>query len=231
MSINLQVIKDHDELYSRGVEIIQHQLASGATTFGLATGGTMLPLYEKLVSSTIDFSSCQSFNLDEYVGLKASHPESYISFMNKNLFEAKPFAHSELPNGEASDAQQEAERYETLLKQINLDFQLLGIGENGHIGFNEPGTPFEAPTHVVSLTESTRQANARFFDSIDEVPKEAITMGISSILRASTILLIAVGEKKRQALTALIHGEQTIDVPVTALQSHDNIIVLTDLDI
>lgn len=231
MSINLQVIKDHDELYSRGVEIIQQQLASGAKTFGLATGGTMLPLYEKIVSSAIDFSACQSFNLDEYVGLPAEHPESYVSFMHKNLFATKPFANSQLPNGQASDAQQEAARYEELLRQAQLDFQLLGIGENGHIGFNEPGTPFEAPTHVVELTESTRQANARFFDSLEEVPKEAITMGISSIMRAKTILLIAVGEKKRQALTALLHGEKTIDVPVTALQSHDQVIVLTDLDV
>lgn len=231
MSINLQVIKNHDDLYAKGVEIIQEQLEAGATTFGLATGGTMLPLYEKIKASSIDFSTCTSFNLDEYMGLPASHPESYVSFMTTNLFNDKPFAHSELPNGEALDAHQEAIRYEEKLKSAQLDFQLLGIGENGHIGFNEPGTPFDAPTHVVELTESTREANARFFDSIDEVPRQAITMGITSILRAKTILLIAVGEKKRQALTALIHGEQTTDVPVTALKNHANVIVLTDLDL
>lgn len=231
MSIQLQVIKNHDELYAKGVEIIQQQLNDGAKTFGLATGGTMLPLYSKIVDSTIDFSTCNSFNLDEYVGLPASHPESYISFMTTNLFTDKPFAHSELPNAAADDAEAEAKRYEEQLSNAKLDFQLLGIGENGHIGFNEPGTPFDSVTHVVQLTQSTREANARFFNSIDEVPTEAITMGISSIMKAKTILLIAIGEKKRQALTALIKGEKTVDVPVTALKDHSNVIVLTDLDI
>lgn len=231
MPINLKIIKDTTELYAQAVEIIRQQLEAGSTTFGLATGGTMLPLYKKIVDSDIDFSSCESFNLDEYMGLPVSHPESYLSFMKKNLFHAKPFAKSQLPNGEAKNAKQEAEIYEGKLRNTTLDFQLLGIGENGHIGFNEPGTSFEAPTHVVTLTESTRQANARFFDTLDEVPTEAITMGISSILRASTILLIAIGEKKRLALTELLYGEQTIDVPVTALKNHANVIVLTDLDI
>ena len=191
----------------------------------------MVPLYEKMAASDIDFSKCNSFNLDEYVGLPASHPESYVSFMTTNLFSKKPFAHSELPNGEAADPVAEAAQYEEKLRNAQLDFQLLGIGENGHIGFNEPGTPFDAPTHVVELTQSTREANARFFNSIDEVPTKAITMGISSIARAKTVLLIAVGEKKRDALNALINGEATIEVPVTALKDHQDFIVLTDLDL
>lgn len=231
MSIKLEIIKNEDELYTRALEIFQNELAKGSNTFGLATGGTMVPLYEKMVASDIDFSKCNSFNLDEYVGLPASHPESYVSFMTTNLFSKKPFAHSELPNGEAADPVAEAAQYEEKLRNAQLDFQLLGIGENGHIGFNEPGTPFDAPTHVVELTQSTREANARFFNSIDEVPTKAITMGISSIARAKTVLLIAVGEKKRDALNALINGEATIEVPVTALKDHQDFIVLTDLDL
>ncbi|VEI07866.1 glucosamine-6-phosphate deaminase [Kurthia zopfii] len=231
MSIKLEIIKNEDELYTRALEIFQNELAKGSNTFGLATGGTMVPLYEKMAASDIDFSKCNSFNLDEYVGLPASHPESYVSFMTTNLFSKKPFAHSELPNGEAADPVAEAAQYEEKLRNAQLDFQLLGIGENGHIGFNEPGTPFDAPTHVVELTQSTREANARFFNSIDEVPTKAITMGISSIARAKTVLLIAVGEKKRDALNALINGEATIEVPVTALKDHQDFIVLTDLDL
>lgn len=231
MSIKLEVIPNLDELYTRGMELFKEAKENGATTFGLATGGTMIPLYEKICASDLDFSTCESFNLDEYVGLPATHPESYVSFMKTNLFNQKPFAKSTLPNGEAKDAQAEAVAYEQKLQAATLDFQLLGIGENGHIGFNEPGTPFESPTHVVTLTESTREANARFFNSIDEVPTEAITMGISSILRAKQIVLIAVGEKKRAALEAFIHGKKTIDVPVTALQNHADVIVLTDLTI
>lgn len=231
MSIKLEVISNLDELYTRGMELFKEAKENGAKTFGLATGGTMIPLYEKICASDLDFSTYESFNLDEYVGLPATHPESYVSFMKKHLFNQKPFAKSMLPNGEAKDAKAEAKAYEQKLQATTLDFQLLGIGENGHIGFNEPGTPFDAPTHVVTLTESTREANARFFHSVDEVPTEAITMGISSILRAKQIVLIAVGEKKRAALEAFIHGEKTIDVPVTALQDHANVIVLTDLTI
>lgn len=231
MTIHVEIIKDTDLLYAKGLAIIEDALNNGATTFGLATGGTMLPLYEKIRASSIDFSKCVSFNLDEYVGLPVTHQESYRTFMQTNLFDAKPFAKSILPDGLATDPTKEAAAYEEKLQNANLNFQLLGIGENGHIGFNEPGTSFDSKTHVVELTPSTRQANARFFNSIDEVPTHAITMGISSILKADTILLIAVGDKKRQALEALLKGDKTTDVPVTALQDHQHVIILTDLDI
>ncbi|WP_332646947.1 glucosamine-6-phosphate deaminase [Lysinibacillus sp. 54212] len=231
MAIKVEVIEDLSTLYRRATRIIAEQLADGAKTFGLATGGTMLPLYENLRSSNCDFSQCTSFNLDEYVGLEKEHPESYLSFMNNRLFHAKPFKQSYLPDGEAEDVQAEAKRYEALLQKNTLDFQLLGVGENGHIGFNEPGTPFSSETHVVMLTESTRRANARFFNSIHEVPKLAITMGISTIMRAQCILLIAVGEKKRAALEALISGEISEQIPVTCLQKHPNVKVLTDIQL
>ncbi|MFJ7827788.1 glucosamine-6-phosphate deaminase [Psychrobacillus sp. NPDC096623] len=229
MTINLEVWEDKDALYNRAEKIFAAQLKNGATTFGLATGGTMIPLYEKLRNSSLDFSHCTSVNLDEYVGLPKSHPESYYTFMQKHLFEAKPFKSTNVPNGEAEDVHAEATRYENLLKSLTIDMQLLGIGVNGHIGFNEPGTSFESETAVAQLTDSTRSANARFFDSIDNVPKEAITMGISSIMRAKLILLIAVGEGKRAAIEALLKGDVTEEIPVTRLHDHPNVIVLTDL--
>ncbi|MFG3611975.1 glucosamine-6-phosphate deaminase [Rummeliibacillus stabekisii] len=230
MAIQLETVKDLDQLYNRAFQLIEEQKDNGAKTFGLATGGTMLPLYERIRNSSIDFSNCESVNLDEYVGLPKEHPESYLSFMTQQLFKKKPFKNSHLPNGEATNPEEEAKRYEELLQSLTLDFQLLGVGENGHIGFNEPGTSFDSETHVVDLTPSTRTANARFFESIDEVPEKAITMGIKSIMRAKYILLIAVGEKKRDAIKSLIDGNVTEEVPVTVLNNHSNVIVLTDLD-
>lgn len=218
-----------DELYAQAVATIVEAKQNGATTFGLATGGTMEPLYAKICKTDIDFSDCTSFNLDEYVGLEATHEQSYAYYMNKHLFHQKPFRASYLPNGLAANPLEEAAHYEALLQQHSLDFQLLGIGQNGHIGFNEPGTSFDSLTHLVTLEESTRQANARFFSSIDEVPTQAYTMGIQSIMRAKCILLIAVGETKRDVLQRVLALDYTEDVPASALSKHPNVIILTDL--
>ncbi|WP_102273151.1 glucosamine-6-phosphate deaminase [Cytobacillus massiliigabonensis] len=231
MAIKLEIIQNQEKLYNRGAEIIANALKNGAETFGLATGGTMLPLYERLRNSDLDFSHCQSINLDEYVGIPKEHHESYHSYMKRQLFNKKPFKVTYIPNGEAIDIQQEANNYEELLKSLTVSLQVVGVGENGHIGFNEPGTPFNSETHVVELAESTREANARFFNSIEEVPKKAITMGISTILRAECILLIAIGEKKRFAMEALLKGEITEEIPVTSILQHPNVIVLTDLNV
>ena len=229
MTMQVERFESKESLYTRAVEIIEQLKEQGANTFGLATGGTMEPLYEKLRQSTIDFSKSVSFNLDEYVGLDANHDQSYNYYMHKQLFDRKPFRVSYLPNGLAENAEVEAARYEQLLQQHTLDFQLLGIGVNGHIGFNEPGTSFASETHLVDLQPSTLEANARFFDSIDDVPKQAYTMGSQSILRAKTILLIATGEKKRAVLEQVIAGEYTETNPATALVKHDRVIILTDL--
>ncbi|MFE8698743.1 glucosamine-6-phosphate deaminase [Cytobacillus sp. FJAT-53684] len=231
MTLKLEIWKNQNELYNRAVEIISEQLMSGAKTFGLATGGTMIPLYKNLRNSKLDFSHCQSVNLDEYVGVSKDHPESYYTFMRSHLFDAKPFKVTNIPDGVAEDIQKESKAYENLLKSLTVDLQILGVGENGHIGFNEPGTAFTSETHVVELTTSTREANARFFQSIEEVPKLAITMGISSILRAECILLLAIGEKKRPAIEALLKGKITEDIPVTSILQHSNVILLTDLSI
>ncbi|WP_155590744.1 glucosamine-6-phosphate deaminase [Lysinibacillus cavernae] len=218
-----------EDLYAQAVTTIVEAKNNGATTFGLATGGTMEPLYAKICKTDIDFSDCTSFNLDEYVGLEATHEQSYAYYMNKHLFHQKPFRASFLPNGLAAAPLEEAARYEALLQQHPLDFQLLGIGQNGHIGFNEPGTPFDSLTHLVTLEESTRQANARFFSSIDEVPTQAFTMGIQSIMRAKCILLIALGETKREVLERVLACDYTEDVPASVLAKHPNVIILTDL--
>ncbi len=218
-----------DDLYAQAVTTIVEAKNNGAITFGLATGGTMEPLYAKICKTDLDFSHCISFNLDEYVGLEAAHEQSYAYYMNKHLFQQKPFRASYLPNGLAADPLVEVARYEALLQQYPLDFQLLGIGQNGHIGFNEPGTSFASLTHLVTLEESTRQANARFFSSIDEVPTQAFTMGIQSIMRAKCILLIAVGETKREVLERMLASDYTEDVPASVLSKHPNVIILTDL--
>ncbi|MCT6923065.1 glucosamine-6-phosphate deaminase [Metasolibacillus sp.] len=231
MALQLKTFENTDELYNFAAQFLQQKVKDGAKTFGLATGGTMQPLYQVLRQSDVDFSGCTSFNLDEYIGLPIEHPESYFTYMQKELFEHKPFSKSYLPNGLAEDIDAEVAHYNELLAQNPIDVQLLGVGENGHIGFNEPGTPFSEKVHAVTLTESTREANARFFNSIAEVPEKAITMGIANILEAKEILLIAVGEKKRAALESLVHGEVTIDSPITVLQQHGNVVVLTDLNI
>ncbi len=229
MTMQIERFESKEVLYTRAMEIIEQLKAQGAKTFGLATGGTMEPLYEKLRQSDIDFSDAISFNLDEYVGLDVQHDQSYNYYMHKQLFDRKPFKISYLPNGLAENAEAEANRYEQLLQQHALDFQLLGIGVNGHIAFNEPGTSFASETHLVDLQPSTLEANARFFDSIEDVPKRAYTMGIQSILRAKVILLIATGEKKRAVLEQVIAGEYTENNPATALVKHNNVIILTDL--
>lgn len=231
MGLTVKTFDNTDALYEYASQFLQQKVKEGAKTFGLATGGTMQPLYKNLRESDVDFSQSVSFNLDEYIGLPENHPEGYFTYMHKELFDEKPFAKSYIPNGLAEDAEGEAEKYNELLAEQQVDIQLLGVGENGHIGFNEPGTPFTEKTHVVTLTPSTREANARFFASIDEVPMKAITMGIDNIMQAKEVLIIAVGEKKRAALEALLKGEQTTEWPITALQQHPNTIVLTDLTI
>lgn len=231
MTIQVEYFRDKEILYNRAFQLIEEQLQSGPSVFGLATGGTMEPLYSLLVNSDLDFSNCKSFNLDEYIGRPKTDRNSYYTYMAKNLFTKKPFAQSFLPNGEAINLEKEAEQYEQLLQREAIDFQLLGVGENGHIGFNEPGTPFTSTTHVVDLTESTRIANARYFHTIEDVPKQVITMGITSILCTKKIVVIALGEKKRRAIEQLIAGPQTEDIPITALCNHPQVIVLTNIKV
>ena len=203
-------------------------LANDATTFGLATGSTPEDLYEFLTSSDLDFSNATALNLDEYFGLPANHPESYATFMDKHLFSKKPFKETFIPNGLATDVEAEITRYNALLDEHPIDLQILGIGQNAHIGFNEPGSSRHTKTQLVDLAESTIQANARFFDSVEDVPTKAFSMGLASIMQSKRILLLAFGESKAQAVKDMVEGPVTEDVPASLLQEHPNVTVYLD---
>lgn len=208
--------------------LLKDEIAKGAKTLGLATGSTPLALYDEIRKSDLDFSDMTSVNLDEYVGLAADNDQSYHYFMQENLFRAKSFKESFLPNGLASDLQEETRRYDQVIAEHPIDFQILGIGHNGHIGFNEPGTSFDVTTHVVNLAEDTIKANSRFFDSIDDVPKQAISMGIQSIMQSKMIVLMAYGQDKADAIKQMIEGPVTEDLPASVLQKHPNVVVIVD---
>ena len=180
------------------------------------------------MASDLDFTDMTSINLDEYVGLAPDNVQSYHYFMQEHLFKFKPFKASYVPDGLAKDVQAECARYNQLIKDNPIDLQVLGIGQNGHIAFNEPGTPFDSVTHEVDLTESTIQANSRFFDSIDEVPKSAICMGIADIMAAKEIVLLAKVESKAKAIKAMVEGPVTTDVPASILQKHPHVTVIAD---
>lgn len=209
-------------------KLLTDKLATGAKTLGLATGSSPIAFYQKLVASDLDFSALISINLDEYVGLSADNPQSYHYFMKENLFAAKPFKANYLPDGHATDLVAEGQRYDQLIADNPIDFQLLGIGRNGHIGFNEPGTSFDSGTHLVDLAENTIQANARFFEDISQVPRQALSMGIASILSAKTIVLFAYGEEKADAIYGMVKGPVTEELPASALQNHPDVYVIAD---
>lgn len=186
--MKLIVVKNQLEGGKEGFKLLSEAMQNGAKTLGLATGSTPVEFYNQIVNSDLDFSDMTSVNLDEYVGLDGSNDQSYSYFMNKHLFEEKPFKVNYLPNGKAADLDVEVKHYDSIIDENPIDWQILGIGQNGHIGFNEPGTPTTVTTHVVDLTESTIEANARFFDHIEDVPKQAISMGLASIMKSKKIL-------------------------------------------
>lgn len=204
---------------------------------GLATGTTPIGLYADLVADhragKLSFAGVTTFNLDEYVGLEGTHPQSYRYFMNDNLFDHVniDLARTHVPDGVSQDDSQVSAQYEEAIEQAGgIDLQLLGIGPNGHIGFNEPCEEFPAATHRVTLTESTRQANSRLFDSIDEVPRFARTMGIGTIMRARKVVLVASGAGKAQILHDAVVGPVTPHVPASILQFHPNAVVVADAE-
>ncbi|KRL62981.1 glucosamine-6-phosphate deaminase [Lactobacillus psittaci] len=222
------VTKDKITGGAQAFKIFANEIQNGAKVLGLATGSSPIELYQELAHSDLNFSNLTSINLDEYVGLDPKNDQSYHYFMNEHLFKAKPFKHSYLPNGLASDTASEVARYDQIIKEHPIDLQLLGIGRNGHIAFNEPGTPFDSTTHEVKLTQSTIEANSRFFDSIDEVPKSAICMGIASIMSAKKIVLLAFGEKKRWAIKHMVEGPVTEEMPASILQKHPDVTIICD---
>ena len=227
-NMNVQIVSDKIAGGQAGYQVFETALQQGAKVLGLATGSTPVTIYDRLVASDLDFSQLTSVNLDEYVGLSADHPQSYHYFMQQHLFDAKPFAHSYVPDGTNLDEQAATTAYDDIIAANPIDLQLLGLGQNGHIGFNEPGTPADSTTHKVALTASTSAANARFFDNADEVPRYAYSMGIGSILKAKQILIVAYGEAKAAAVAAMIQGPVTPDVPASFLQTHPNVTVILD---
>lgn len=217
-------------------ELYKEMSCQPTSKLGLATGGTMTEVYKYLVEllekNQLDVSHVETFNLDEYVGLKAEHPQSYHFYMNEVLFDQYPNFNKEnihIPNGYSSQLEDEAERYNQLLNDRGpVDIQILGIGENGHIGFNEPGTDLHSETHIVDLTESTIRANSRYFESESDVPQQAVSMGLASILKARRIILLAFGEKKKEAIHQLMNNQVTKDIPSTILHAHPNVEVYVD---
>ncbi len=202
---------------------------------GLATGGTPIPVYQEIIrlykAGVVDFSRVTTFNLDEYCGIPDKHPCSYHSYMAEQLFNHinVPKEHIHLPDGNAQDMSGEGARYDAAISAAGgLDLQLLGIGHNGHIAFNEPSDQFVFGTHVVDLTPSTIEANRRFFESEAEVPSQAITMGIGTIMSAGSVVLIATGADKAEAIRKTMDDEVNPQVPASILRAHPNVVFLLD---
>ncbi len=198
---------------------------------GLATGSSPVGLYKEMIQYYKDgysYKDVQSYNLDEYVGIDRKDPQSYYTFMYENLFKDIDINldNTHVPYG---STEADCKAYEDALSEISIDLQVLGIGQNGHIGFNEPGTPFDELTHIVTLTENTRQANARFFeDDINKVPTHAITMGIGTIMKSKKVLLVANGENKADAVKAMVEGSIDTACAASALQNHKDVVVVLD---
>lgn len=228
--LDIIIVKDDLEGGKKAFEIIKQGLDNGADVFGLATGSTPETLYQELVKSDVDFTDSISINLDEYVGLGKEDEQSYSYFMHDRLFNEKPFKENHLPQGKADDLDEECVRYNKIIANNPIDIQILGIGQNGHIGFNEPGTDFDIKTHVVDLTESTINANKRYFDNVEDVPSQALSMGIGSIMQSKKIILMAYGTEKAEAVKNMIEGNVTKDVPASVLQNHENVTVIIDQD-
>ena len=224
------------ELSSRAADILAAQIIlKPDCVLGLATGSSPIGLYDSLVeryeAGVLDFSAVRSVNLDEYRGLDGENDQSYRYFMDTHLFNRVNIdkANTNVPDGKAADAAAEGARYDALIRSLGgIDIQLLGIGLDGHIGFNEPDDYFTGPTHEVELDPSTIEANARFFASIDDVPRSAITMGMASIMQARKIVLIASGSNKKAIMDKALFGPITPEVPASILQMHPDFVLVAD---
>ncbi|HPR97276.1 MAG TPA: glucosamine-6-phosphate deaminase [Thermotogota bacterium] len=228
--------EDYTALSERAAEIVINTVKDKKNTvLGLPTGSSPIGMYERISErfkkGLVDFSDVKTFNLDEYCGISSDHEQSYHYFMNTNLFNHVNIKkeHINLPYGNPENPEAFAQEYEEKIRAAGgIDLQILGIGRNGHIGFNEPGTAFGSRTHMIKLHEDTRLANSRFFDSLEDVPVAAITMGIKTIMRARSILLIACGESKQEAMRKLAYGEVTPEFPASVLQLHPDVRILID---
>lgn len=236
--MNIIKATDYNDLSRKAANIISAQvIVKPDSVLGLATGSSPLGLYSCLVErykqGDLDFSRIKSVNLDEYRGLTHDNPQSYYYFMNENLFRHINIVpeNTHVPDGTEPDAQKACEKHEQAIRSLGgIDLQLLGLGNNGHIAFNEPGTAFEETTHCVALTESTIQANSRFFDKLEDVPTEAYTMGIKSIMTARKILIIVSGKEKADTVHKAFFGPVTTSVPASVLQLHPDVTLVADAE-
>lgn len=230
------VCENYDEMSKKAANIFAAQLKQKTDSIlGLATGSTPIGMYKELAAMNhrgeIDFSDVQTYNLDEYYPIKRTNEQSYYYFMNENLFSKVniDLKNTHIPNGEASNPDEECEMYEEAIERSGgVDLQVLGIGQNGHIGFNEPDERLNTKTHLTALTESTIEANSRFFESRDEVPTAALTMGIATILKSKKIVLLASGANKHKAVAALLNNDINTEIPATMLKLHPDVVLICD---
>ncbi len=236
--MRLIVCENYEEVSKEAAKLFAAQVYMKPNSIlGLATGSTPVGMYKILAemnkNGEISFKDCKSFNLDEYYPLAPDHDQSYRYFMNTNFFDHIDIdkANTRVPDGLAKDPNEAGKAYDAAIDAAGgVDIQILGIGQNGHIAFNEPDEKLVCGTHLTSLTESTINANARFFEKKEDVPTQAVTMGMASIMKAKTILLLATGKAKNQALTELLDDKITTANPATLLKVHPNVIVICDKD-
>ncbi|SDN85881.1 glucosamine-6-phosphate deaminase [Alkalicoccus daliensis] len=233
----MKIIKaaNYENMSKRAADLVYRELKEKQIqVLGLATGGTPIGFYQEIIKEiqrdSLSLDWLYTVNLDEYIGLSPDHRNSYHAYMKKHFFQYVdiPLEQQLLPDGMSADPDKEAKRYEKLVEELGVDLQILGLGQNGHIGFNEPGSSFKGKTSVVDLAPSTIDANARFFEAEEEVPKQAITMGIATIMRSRKIILLASGAEKAEALKEVITGEVTEKIPGTILQQHLDITIIAD---
>ncbi len=231
----IHVVDDYEQLSIKAAGIVADQISSKSNTvLGLATGSTPEGMYKLLVEmhrGGMDFSQVVAFNLDEYIGLPPDHPQSYNYYMYHKFFKHIniPPENIHIPEGIAEDFEMVCSEYDQRINEAGgIDLLVLGVGRNGHIGFNEPNSHLNIGTHVIGLTENTIKVNGRFFRSLDEVPRRAITMGMGSILKARKIVLLANGVKKAPAIKETVSGKITTEVPVSLLQLHPELTIIVD---
>ncbi len=229
------IAKDYEEMSRKAFDVMAEVVKGNPrAVLGLATGSTPIGLYKNMIEdhrkNNTSYREIKTVNLDEYAGLDVSSDQSYVYFMRHNLFDHIDIdlKNTNIENGKAADREAECARYNALLETLPRDIQVLGIGSNGHIAFNEPGTPFGSVTHIVDLTESTIRDNSRMFKSIDEVPRQAFTMGLKNIMQSKKILILANGANKAKAVYGLVKGEVTENLPASILQLHPDCTLVCD---
>ena len=235
--MKVYIADNYEELSEMSASILIEEMKKKKDIImGFATGSTPIGTYKNLIKACeakeISFEDVTSFNLDEYIGLSQDHEQSYYYFMHDELFNHIDIKeeHVNMPNGDLTNIEENIKDYQAKLDSHEIDIQILGIGGNGHIAFNEPGTSFESTTHIVELDEKTKEDNKRFFNSIEEVPSKAITMGIKDIMAAKKLLVLANGQNKAQAVKELLEGEKTESFPASILLDHEDVILIVDQD-